>query len=114
MDVKSVIIVVLMVALFLVVIIGIPQWMLKRAMRQVIGILRGQNATSAENAKALDELGFKPRGIMQNVMRGRDYKPYAVDLMVKAQIIQLTEDGRLYLSEEKLSNSKLIKAAPQR
>ena len=114
MDVKSVIILVLMVVLFLVAIIAIPQWMVKRAMRQVIGLLREHNATSAENARALDELGFKPRGIMQNALRGRDYKPYAVDIMVRAQVIQITEDGRLYLSEEKLSSSKLIKAAPQR
>jgi hypothetical protein len=114
MDAKSLIILVLIVALFLVAIIAIPQWLLKRAMRQVIGILREQKATNVENARALDELGFKPRGIMQNVLRGRDYKPYAVDLMVKAQIIQVTEDGRLYLSEEKLSNSKMIKVAPGR
>jgi flagellar basal body-associated protein FliL len=111
---SSWIFVILLLVLFFVAIFAIPQWMLKRAMRQVIRILREHNATNTENAKTLEELGFKPRGITQNMLRGRDYKPYAVDVMVKAQIIQVTEDARLYLSEERLSTSKLIKAAPQR
>jgi hypothetical protein len=38
----------------------------------------------------------------------------AMVIMVRTQIIQVTEDGRLYLSEERLSTSKLIRAAPQR
>ena len=111
-DTRSALILVILVALFLLAIWLIPQWMLKRAMRQVIRIFRERNATNANNAKTIDELGLKPRSIMQNMLRGRDYKPYAVEIMVKAQVIQITEDGRLYLSEEKLSSSKLIKAAP--
>lgn len=88
----------------------IPQWRLRRAIPQVIQIFREHNAISVKNAKTIDELGLRPRTFMEGMFRGRDYKPYALRALIKAEIIQMTEDGRLYLSEDKLISSGLYKS----
>ena len=41
------------------------------------------------------------------MLKGRDYKPHALKSMIDAGIVQLTEDRKLYLSEEKLLTSGL-------
>jgi len=76
---------------------------LRRAARQVIKIFREHNATDSKNARTIDELGLRPPGVLDRMMRRRDYKPYALSALMKAEIIQATEDGKLYLSEAKLS-----------
>ena len=87
----------------------VPRWLLRRAARQVIKIFREYNATDSKNAKTIDELGLRPPGMLERMMRRRDYKPYALNALIKAEVIQQTEDGRLYLSEEKLTASGLEK-----
>jgi len=91
----------------------IPGWRLGRAIRQVIQIFRKHNAISVKNARTDSELGLRPLGILERMFRLRDYKPYALTVMIKAGVVQQTEDGRLYLSEEKLSASTLSKYAPR-
>jgi hypothetical protein len=93
----------------LLAILIIPQWLLKRAIRQVIRIFRKHNATEVKNAMTINELGLRPRSFTQGMFKGRDYKPYALSLMMKAKVIRETEDGRFYLSEEKLRESGLEK-----
>ena len=108
---ENVIIIVLIVVLALLALFVIPQWRLRRATRQVIRIFMELNATSVKNAKTIDELGLRPRGRLEGMLRTRDYKPYALDALWKAEIVQTTEDGRLYLSEERLIASGLDKGA---
>lgn len=107
MDVKTIIIIVGVFVFALVAMLVVSQWRVKRAIRQVIRILREHNAIGMKNAKTVDELGLRPRGMMDGMLRGRDYKQYAVSGLMKADIIQMTEDGRLYLSEDKLLASGL-------
>jgi len=90
----------------------IPQWRLKRAIRQVISIFRKNNAINAKNAKTIDELGLRPRGMLEGMFKGRDYKTYALSALMRAEIVQQTEDERLYLLEERLSASNLSRYAP--
>jgi len=111
LDTNTILIIVLLFIVLLVAMFIIPRWRLKRAIRQIIDIFREHNAVSAKNAKTIDELGLRPRGLMERMLRTRDYKPYALEALVKAQIIQTTENGRLYLSEEKLSASSPGKGA---
>jgi len=85
----------------------IPRWRLKRAVRQVIEIFRQNSALDKKTAKTIDELGLKPRSAMEGIFQGRDFKPYALNSLVKAGIIQSTEDGRLYLAEDRLMESGL-------
>ena len=88
----------------------VPQWRLRRAISQVIRIFTEFNAIDIKNAKTIDELGLRPRTLMEGMFRGRDYKPHALRALIKAEIIQMTEDGRLYLSEEKLITSGLYRS----
>jgi hypothetical protein len=90
----------LLLALFI-----IPRWRLRRAVRQVIAIFRNNNALDKKTAKTVDDLGLRPPGFVEGMFRGRDFKPYALTALLKAGIIKNTEDGRLYLVEEKLLES---------
>jgi hypothetical protein len=100
-------------ALFVIVILGmlilafvvIPRFLIGRAMRQVIRIFRESNTTTSTTAKTADELGIKAKGVMEGIFRGRDYKPTALNLLMNAEIVQTTDDGKLYLSEERLFTS---------
>jgi hypothetical protein len=81
----------------------LPRFMLKRAMYRVIHVFRYHRSLSKENAKTLEELGFGSPDIMERIMKPRDYKPYALQILIKQGVLCQTEDGRLYLSEEKLN-----------
>lgn len=87
----------------------IPRFMLNRAIAKVIKIFREQNVINIKSARTLEELGLKPRTIVDTLFKGRDYKQYAVQLLSKGEIILMTQDGRVYLSEEKLAQSGLDK-----
>ncbi len=80
----------------------IPRLMLKRALKKVLKTFRDQNATNFKNAKTIEELGLKPKSFLEGMFRTRDYRPYALDLLKRTEIVQTTEDGKLYLLEPKL------------
>jgi hypothetical protein len=83
----------------------IPRWRLKRAISQVIQIFRQNSALDKKTAKTADELGLQPRRFAEGMLRLRDFKPYALNALVKAGIIKSTEDGRFYLAEGVLMES---------
>ena len=95
------------IAAALLMLIFIPRLLMMRAFSSVIKIFRENNAINEKNAKTIDELGLRPPTFTQRMFRTRDYKPQALDLLRRADIVQMTEDGKLYLSEEKLASSKL-------
>jgi hypothetical protein len=76
-------------------------------MRQVIATFRRNSALDTKTAKTIDELGLRPLGFAERMFHGRDFKPYALNALVKAGIIKSTEDGRLYLAEDALTASGL-------
>ena len=104
---ETAIFVIIILALLVLAFVVIPRFLIRRAMRQVIRIFREHNATTNKSAKTADELGIKPKSLMEGMFRGRDYKPSALNLLTNAGIIQDTEDGKLYLSEETLFTSGL-------
>lgn len=104
---QGVAILVLLIVLAILTMIFVPRWRVKRAAKQVIKTFRKNSATSINNARTLEELGLKPRGFLDGMFRGRDYKPYAMSALMKAGILRETEDGKLYLSEDKLSESNI-------
>lgn len=97
----------IIVILIFLAIVG-SNFLMKRALRNVIKMFRTGQATSAETAKHQDELGFKPKSFLQ-FGTFRDYKPTALQFLLRNNIVQLTEDGRIYLSEETLSKSNIEK-----
>jgi hypothetical protein len=82
-----------------------------RATRQVIRIFRRYNAVDSKSARTIDELGLRPPGVFQRMMRRRDYKPQALDALIRLGVVQATGEGRLYLSEARLAELGIEKRA---
>jgi hypothetical protein len=76
--------------------------MTKRAIGRVIEIFQKQNALGAQRAKTVDELGLTPPTLTARFTRMRDYRQNALSILIKTGIIQTTEEGKLFLPEEKL------------
>ncbi len=77
----------------------------KRAIFRVIEIFYQRNAVGIDGAKTLHELGLEPPDFFQRITRPRDYKQYALQILIRREIILQTEDGRVYLAEEKLDDN---------
>ena len=98
-------------ALFILLIIVIailgfwvlPRMRIKRAVNQVVAIFERNNALDVRSAKTIDELGLRPPTFLEGMMRMRDFKPYALQILMKADVIQQTDGGRLYLIQDKLA-----------
>ena len=97
---------IVLTALILIIIFVLPQIMLRHAISSVIRTFRQSKAVGAQNAKTIDELGLRPKSMMQAIFRGTQYKTTALLVLKYAGVIMNTEEGKLYLSEENLSNSK--------
>ena len=76
--------------------------MTRRAVFRVIEIFRQHRAIGIHQAKTIDELGLSPRGLLERAMRPRDYKQNAMKILIKNEIIRMTGDGKLYITEEKI------------
>lgn len=74
----------------------------KRAVSKVIEIFYQHNAVGMKGAKTLHELGLERPDFVQRMMRPRDYKQDALQVLIRRGIISQNEDGRLYLVEENL------------
>ncbi len=97
---------VILVVLLLLAMFVLPQLRLRMAIPSVIRLFRQSNAVGIKNAKTVEELGLKPLTFTQAIFRGRNYKITALQVLKNANVIQGTEDGKLYLSEANLSSSK--------
>ncbi|MCJ7515060.1 MAG: hypothetical protein MUO89_03690 [Dehalococcoidia bacterium] len=99
-------ILILFTALLLIIIFVLPQIMLRSAVSSVIRTFRQSKAVGAQNARTIDELGLRPKSMMQAIFRGTQYKTTALIVLRNAGVIKSTEDKKLYLSEDNLSRSK--------
>lgn len=97
---------IILTVLILITIFVLPQIMLRNAISSVIRTFRQNKAVGAQNAKTIDELGLRPKSAMQAVFRGTQYKTTALMALRNAGVIEKTEDGKLYLSEENLARSR--------
>ena len=103
--------IVLFFVVCILILIFVPQLLIKRAFRQVVRNFRRNYATSPSAAKTLDELRLKPPDIVQQILNTRDYKPVALDTLIKTGVVIPTEGNKYYLSEEQLSVSVVCKKA---
>jgi len=76
--------------------------LLRRAMFQVISILRDHNSVSHENAKTIEELGLKPPTFRDRFRKPKDYKILALKTLIQMDAVQITEDQKICLVEENL------------
>ena len=102
---ESVLFVVAIIIIALLAMFVIPRFMVKRSIKQVIRIFRQQYALDAKSARTIDELKLRPRSMLEGMMKTRDYKPQALQALIRVDIVLTTEDGKLYLSEDKLDSS---------
>ena len=96
----------LLAVIFIVGVTVLPQLFIRRAIPSVIRTFREHNAVNIKDAKTIDKLGLQTRPMLERMWKTRDYKPRALQLLMSANIIQMTEDGKLYLSEENLAATK--------
>jgi hypothetical protein len=80
----------------------LPRMRIRRAISQVVAILERNNALDVRSAKTIDELGLRPPTFLQGMMRMRDFKPYALQILMHSEVVRQTDGGRLYLSQGKL------------
>ena len=74
----------------------------RRAIFKVIEIFQQHNALGIKGAKTLHELGLELPDFFQRITRPRDYKQYALQILIKRGMILENGDGKVYLAEERL------------
>ncbi len=92
-----------------ILVLLIPSTMLKLAVSVVVKEFRRQNAVSPENTISKTDLGIMPQTGINRFVNRRDYKAQALQALIQAEIVQVTEEGRLYLLEEKLESTRWAK-----
>ncbi len=91
---------------FILIVFFVPQWILVRNIPKVIRIFRKFNAINPKTALPLEEMGLKPKPMLERMFHRRDHKPRALQFMLRISLIEVTEDGKLYLNEEKLTQTR--------
>lgn len=77
----------------------------RRAIFKVIEIFYQNHALGMKAAKTRHELGLERPDLLQRMMKPRDYKQYALQILIKRNIILEDEGGRLYMVEERLDQN---------
>jgi hypothetical protein len=77
----------------------------RRAIFKVVEIFYQHHALGMEGAKTRHELGLERPDFFQRMMKPRDYKQYALQILIKRGIIREDEEGRLCMVEERLDQN---------
>lgn len=86
-------------------VLWIQSLLIRRAISKVIRIFCQYRALGIGNSKTAEELGLTSPGLFHRLTRPKDYKPIALQLLMQAGIVKMTENGRLYMAEEKLGEN---------
>ena len=84
-------------------------WIAKRNVYKVIDIFQENNAIGIHNAKTIEELGLQPKSMLKRMFSRRDWKPKALDLLIQNNVVLMTEDGKLYITEVSLASATGLK-----
>jgi len=79
----------------------VRNFLTKRAVLKVVKIFYHHNALGINSAKTPRELGLERPDLVARMMKPRDYKQTALQVLVKEDVIRVS-DGKLYLIENKL------------
>jgi len=100
---------VLLIIAFVIIAFGgglyIRTFLTRRAIFRVIEIFYRHDALGKNGAKTLQELGLERPDLLQRMTKPRDYKQNALQILMKEGIINVDENGRVYMIEEKLDQS---------
>ena len=86
-----------------------PKWRAKNAMPSIIQVFRDHSAIGKDNAKTIDELGFVfniPKSTIARMFRPPNHRLMALVSLIKANVVQRTEDGKFYIPEETPAETK--------
>lgn len=108
----QIVLLILLVIFTILVKIMVPPMLIRRAVKPVIERFLHFNAFNEDNAKTIQELGLGPRKLAERLVSMRDYKPKALDALISASIVLHTEEGKFYLSKNKLMETKLLERWP--
>ena len=97
----SLVMIVLLMILAFAASFWLRNFLTKRAVLKVVRIFYQHNALGMNGAKTQRELGLERPDFVARMMKPRDYKQTALQLLVKEDVIRII-DGKLYLVEEKL------------
>jgi len=106
MDMQGILFIILIVILFGLTVIFVPYWLTTRTIPKVIKTFRQRNAIGAKNAMTIEELELKPKSIFRRMFTRRDYSQQALQFLIRADVVDITEEGKFYLNDEKLMLSK--------
>jgi len=106
MDLQGILFIILIVILFILSALFLPYWLVMRAVPKVIKAFRQHNATTADTAKTIEELEIKPKSIFRRMFTRRDYRQNALQFLIRADVVDITEEGKFFLNEDKLMFSK--------
>jgi hypothetical protein len=98
---SSLVMIVILIILALAASFWLRNVLTKRAVLKVVKIFYQHNALGINGAKTPRELGLERPDLIARMMKPRDYKQTALQLLIKEDIIRVT-DGKLYLVEGKL------------
>ena len=99
----TVLLILLIIILAILGFFVLPQIRIRRAIKQVVAIFERNSALDVRSAKTIDELRLRPRTFLQGMGRIRDFKPYALQILMDAEVVCQTDGGRLYLLQDKLA-----------
>ncbi len=83
----------------------IRTFLTRRAIFRVIETFYEHDALGVNGAKTLQELGLERPDFLQRMTKPRDYKQNALQILIKEGIINVDEDGRFFMIEEKLDQN---------
>lgn len=95
-------------AIVLLAWIFIPALMIRRNIPKVVRIFQKNNAIGLQNAKTIEELRLKPKSMLQRMYSGQDWKNRALNLLIQTDVVLMTEDGKLYITQESLDSAPWI------
>ncbi len=95
--------VIVLLALFFLMALKIQGYLLKRAVSQVVDRFRQHNSLCSQGSKTLDQLDLQPPTFIDRMTKPRDYKPYALQMLIKAKAIRVRVDDRMCLLEHELT-----------
>ena len=100
------IIIIIIIVLIAWIIVG-PNWLIFRAMKKVIKALKKRNSYNQSTASAAEEIGVKQEPMWSRMFKARDYRPQALQQLVQLEIVIQTPEGKFFINESKLQQSRL-------
>ncbi len=88
-----------------------PTLLTQRALKKVVAIFKAQGATDNNSAKTLEALNLNPSSGIRYTRTG-EYRQKALEALLETELVQSTDDGKLYLHVENLLASRLAERWP--